>query len=82
MHGPNIPQDPLFGTISLEARVPRITRHDRFECRVDHRARRKTVQSAPAYVKGWREKKESAMIETMWAFADAATSATTGGAFI
>ncbi len=43
---------------------------------------RKAVQAAPSYVKGWRTENESVMIGTMRAFAAAATSTTTGGAFI
>lgn len=43
---------------------------------------RKAVQAAPSYVKGWWTETESVMIETMRAFAAAATSTTTGGAFI
>lgn len=43
---------------------------------------RKAVQAAPAYVKGWRTENENSMIETMREFATAATSTTTGGAFI
>lgn len=43
---------------------------------------RKAVQSAPSYVKGWRTENEHTMIETMRAFAAAATSISTGGAFI
>lgn len=40
------------------------------------------VQAGPSYVKGWRADGKSSMIETMRAFADAATATTTGGAFI
>lgn len=43
---------------------------------------RKAVQAAPAYVNGWQTESENGMIETMRAFAAAATSTTTGGAFI
>jgi DNA (cytosine-5)-methyltransferase 1 len=43
---------------------------------------RKAVQAAPSYVKGWRAENESVMIGTMRAFAVAATSTTTGNAFI
>ena len=43
---------------------------------------RKAVQAAPTYVKGWRAENESVMIESMRAFAAAATSVSTGGAFI
>ncbi|MEA3300929.1 MAG: DNA cytosine methyltransferase [Pseudomonadota bacterium] len=43
---------------------------------------RKAVKSAPDYVKGWRSELESDMIDSMHAFAAAATSSTTGGAFI
>lgn len=43
---------------------------------------RKAVQDAPSYVKRWNTQNESVMIETMRAFAAAATSTTTGGAFI
>ena len=43
---------------------------------------RKAVQAAPAYVKGWQAEKESVMIESMRTFAAAATSSSTGGAFI
>ena len=43
---------------------------------------RNAVQAAPAYVKGWRTENESAMIETMRAFGTAATSTTSGGAFV
>src|SRR3546814_12960014 len=43
---------------------------------------RKAVQAGPSYVKGWRTENESVMIGTMRAFAAAATSTTTGGAFI
>lgn len=40
------------------------------------------VQSAPAYVKGWKSQGECVMVETMRYFATAATSATTGSVFI
>ncbi|MBX3698971.1 MAG: DNA cytosine methyltransferase [Dokdonella sp.] len=43
---------------------------------------RKALQAAPDYVKGWRTENEFAMIETMRAFAVAATSTTPGSAFI
>lgn len=43
---------------------------------------RKAVQAGPAYVKGWRAESADSVIETMRAFADAATCTTTGGAFI
>lgn len=43
---------------------------------------RKAVQAAPAYVKGWKAENESAMIESMRAFAASATITSTGGAFI
>lgn len=43
---------------------------------------RKAVRAAPAYVKGWRDKNESAMIESMRTFAAAATDSSIGGAFI
>ena len=43
---------------------------------------RKAVQAAPSYVTGWQTENESTMIETMCAFAAAATSVTSGGAFI
>ncbi len=44
---------------------------------------RKAVQAAPSYARGWRTENEStAMIETMRAFAAAAKSTSTGGAFI
>jgi DNA (cytosine-5)-methyltransferase 1 len=42
----------------------------------------KAVQAAPSYVKAWRTENESVMIGTMRAFAAAATSTSTGGAFI
>lgn len=42
----------------------------------------KAVQAAPAYLRGWRTECASTMIATMRAFAAAATSTTTGGAFI
>lgn len=42
----------------------------------------RAVQAAPAYVTGWRAKNESAVIESMRAFAAAATDSSTGGAFI
>ncbi|MEW9900495.1 DNA cytosine methyltransferase [Chitinivorax sp. PXF-14] len=54
----------------------RLSRGDSLE------AWRKAVQAAPSYVRGWRTENESTMIETMRAFAAAATSTTTGGAFI
>ncbi len=43
---------------------------------------REAVQAGPAYVKGWRAESANSMIETMRAFADAATCTSTGGAFI
>jgi DNA (cytosine-5)-methyltransferase 1 len=43
---------------------------------------RTAVQVAPSYVRGWGTEGEIVMIETMRAFAAAATSTTTGGAFI
>lgn len=43
---------------------------------------RRAVQSAPSCVEGWGAESESVMIGTMRAFAAAATSVTTGGAFI
>lgn len=54
----------------------RLSRGDSLE------AWRKAVQAAPIYVKGWRAESKSTMIESMRAFAAAATSSTTGGAFI
>ncbi len=54
----------------------RLSRGDSLE------AWREAVQAAPSYVRGWRTENESTMIETMRAFAAAATSTTTGGAFI
>lgn len=54
----------------------RLSRGDSLE------AWRNAVQAAPCYVKGWRTEDESTMIETMRAFAAAATSTTIGGAFI
>lgn len=54
----------------------RLSRGDSLE------AWRKAVQAAPTYVKGWRTENESGMIETMQAFAAAATWTSTGGAFI
>ena len=53
----------------------RLSRGDSLE------AWRKAVQAAPAHVKGWRAENESAMIESMRTAA-AATSSSTGGAFI
>lgn len=43
---------------------------------------RAAVQAAPSYVKGWGTEIEGSMIETMQTFAAAATSSTTGAAFI
>lgn len=54
----------------------RLSRGDTLE------AWRKAVHDAPSYVKGWQTESESAMMETMRDYADAATSASTGGAFI
>lgn len=54
----------------------RLSRGDSLE------AWRKAVQAAPSYLKGWGTKNESAMIESMRAFAASATSTSTGGAFI
>lgn len=54
----------------------RLSRGDSLE------AWRKAVQVAPTYVKGWRTGDEDSMLETMRLFAFAATSTTTGGAFI
>lgn len=54
----------------------RLSRGDSLE------AWRKAVQAAPGYLRGWGTKNESAMIESMRAFAASATSTSTGGAFI
>ena len=54
----------------------RLSRGDSLE------AWRHAVQAGPAYLKGWRAENASSMMETMRAFAAAAMSATTGGAFI
>lgn len=43
---------------------------------------REAVQAGPAYLKGWRAESANSMIETMRAFAEAATCTSTGGAFI
>jgi DNA (cytosine-5)-methyltransferase 1 len=84
--GLDVPQHQLLTPVSTVTVRQTIDDLPRIRCRLSRgdslEAWRKTVQSAPAYVKGWRKEKESAMIETMRAFADAATSATTGKAFI
>lgn len=43
---------------------------------------RQAVQAGPAYVKGWRVDSGTTIVESMRAFATAATATTTGGAFI
>lgn len=85
--GQGVPQHQLLETVSKPVTVrqtiddlprvrSRLSRGDSLE------AWRKAVQAAPAYVKGWRTENESAMTESMRTFAAAATSTSTGGAFI
>lgn len=85
--GQGVPQHQLLEPVSKPVTVrqtiddlprirSRLSRGDSLE------AWRKAVQAAPAYVKGWRAENESAMIESMRAFAASATSTSTGGAFI
>ena len=84
--GQGVPQHQLLEPVSRPVTVKqtiddlpsirsRLSRTDSLE------AWRKAVQAAPAYVKGWRAEGESAMIESMRTAA-AATSSSTGGAFI
>jgi len=85
--GQEIPQHQLLMPVSKPVTVKqtiddlprirsRLSRGDSLE------AWRRAVQAAPAYVKGWRGENESAMVESMRTFAAAATSSSTGGAFI
>jgi len=85
--GQAVPQHPLLKPISKPVTVrqtiedlpkirSRLSRGESLE------AWRKAVQAGPAYVKGWRAENESVMVESMRAFAAAATSSSTGGAFI
>ncbi|WP_121493372.1 DNA cytosine methyltransferase [Pseudomonas aeruginosa] len=85
--GQGVPQHQLLEPVSKPVTVrqtiddlprirSRLSRGDSLE------AWRKAVQAAPAYVKGWRAENESAMVESMRAFAASATSVSTGGAFI
>jgi len=85
--GQGVPQHQLLEPVSRPVTVrqtiedlPRIrSRRSKGE---SLEAWRKAIQAAPAYVKGWQAGNESAMIESMRAFAAAATSSSTGGAFI
>lgn len=85
--GQGVPQHPLLEPIAKPVTVrqtiedlprirSRLSRGDSLE------AWRKAVQAGPAYVKEWRAENESVMVESMRAFAAAATSCSTGGAFI
>ncbi len=82
----NVPQHPLLKPISRPVTVcqaindlpkirSRLSRGDSLE------AWRKAVDAAPTYVKGWRSENESVIIESMRAYA-AAASSTNGGIFI
>ncbi len=86
-NGQDVPQHQLLEPISMPVTVrqtiedlPRI--RSRLSKGESLEAWRKAVQAAPTYVKGWRAENESAMIESMRTFAAAATSFSTGGAFI
>lgn len=83
----DVPQHQLLPLVSRNVTVrqtidglprirSRLSRGDSLE------AWRKAVLAAPAYVKGWRTENEATMMKAMRVFAAAATSATTGGAFI
>lgn len=85
--GSGVPQHQLLAPVSKPVTVrhaiddlprirSRLSRGDSLD------AWRKAVQATPAYVTGWRTEIESAMIDATRAFAAAATSTTTGGAFI
>lgn len=85
--GAGIPQQQLLVPISKPVTVrqaidelprirSRLSKGDSLE------AWRKAVQTTPVYIKGWGTGIESAMIEATRTFAAAATSTTTGGAFI
>ncbi|OYW66098.1 MAG: DNA (cytosine-5-)-methyltransferase [Hydrogenophilales bacterium 16-64-46] len=85
--GLGVPQHQLLEPVSKPVTVKqtiddlprirsRLSRGDSLE------AWRKAVLAAPAYVKGWRAENEAAMIDSMRTFAVAATSSSTGGAFI
>jgi DNA (cytosine-5)-methyltransferase 1 len=85
--GLDVPQHPLLTPVSKPITIrqtiedlprirSRLSRGDSLD------AWRKAVRAAPSYVSGWQTENEFTMIETMRAFADAATSTTTGGAFI
>lgn len=85
--GAGVPQHQLLAPVSKSVTVrhaiddlpkirSKLSRGDSLE------AWRKAVQATPAYVTGWRTEIESPMIDATRAFAAAATSATTGGAFI
>ena len=85
--GQGVPQHPLLEPIAKPVTVrqtiedlPRI--RSRLSRGESLEAWRKAVQAGPAYVKGWRAESESVMVESMRAFAAAATSSSTGGAFI
>lgn len=85
--GQGVPQHQLLEPVSRPVTVrqtiedlPRI--RSRLSRGESLEAWRKAVQAAPAYVKGWRAENEFAMIESMRTFAAAATSTSTGGAFI
>ena len=85
--GQGVPQHQLLEPVSRPVTVrqtiedlPRI--RSRLSRGESLEAWRKTVQAAPTYVKGWRAENESIMIESMRAFAAAATSSSTGGTFI
>ena len=85
--GQGVPQHQLLEPVSRPVTVrqtiedlPRI--RSRLSRGESLEAWRKAVQAAPAYVKGWRAENESAMTESMRTFAAAATSTSTGGAFI
>jgi len=85
--GQGVPQHQLLEPVSRPVTVrqtiedlPRI--RSRLSRGESLEAWRKAVQAAPTYVKGWRAENESVMIESMRAFAAAATSSSTGGTFI
>lgn len=85
--GQGVPQHPLLKPVSQPVTVrqaiedlPRI--RSRLSRGESLEAWRKAVQAGPTYVKGWQAENNYVMVESMRTFAAAATSSSTGGAFI
>lgn len=85
--GQGVPQHPLLKPVSKPVTVrqaiedlPRI--RSRLSRGESLEAWRKAVQDGPTYVNGWQAENNYVMVESMRTFAAAATSSSTGGAFI